>query len=221
MSHSSTCPNYGVATDFLQQSDPILGKVISKIGLCQLKPSSESDLISAIAQGIISQQISTIAASAIYQRFLQLYTDYGSTEEKAKAILETPEEKLREAGISRPKIRYLKDLAQKTLSDLPTLEQLETKDDQEIIEIVTQVKGVGNWTAQMLLMFSLNRQDVLPIDDLGVRKAIKNLYNLTELPTRLSVEELGNKWKPYRSIACWYLWKSLELEINKNNIGLL
>ncbi|NES18966.1 MAG: DNA-3-methyladenine glycosylase 2 family protein [Symploca sp. SIO3E6] len=210
MSPNSTYPNYGVATEFLQQSDPILGKLISNIGLCQLKLSSESDLISAIAQGIISQQISTMAAATIYQRFLQLYLDYGSTEEKAQAILETPKERLREVGISRPKIRYLKDLAQKSLSDLPTLEQLKTKDDQEIIEIVTQVKGVGIWTAQMLLMFTLHRQDVLPVEDLGVRKAIKNLYDLAEMPTRLSVAELGKKWKPYRTIACWYLWKSLE-----------
>ncbi|NET59496.1 MAG: DNA-3-methyladenine glycosylase 2 family protein [Symploca sp. SIO2E6] len=210
MPHSSIDPNYDVATDYLQQSDPILGQLISKIGLYQLKSSSESDLINAIAKGIISQQISTIAAATIYQRFLQLYLNYGSTEEKAKAILATSEEKLREVGISRPKIRYLQDLAQKSLSDLPTLEQLEAKDDQEIIEIVTQVKGVGPWTAQMLLMFNLNRQDVLPVDDLGVRKAIKHLYNLTELPTRLSVAELGNKWQPYRTIACWYLWKSLE-----------
>ncbi|NEP09245.1 MAG: DNA-3-methyladenine glycosylase 2 family protein [Symploca sp. SIO2C1] len=210
MCKSSTFKSYDVATNFLQQSDAILGKLISAVGSCQLKASSESDLISAIAKGIISQQISTLAASAIYKRFVQLYVDYDSTEEKAKAILETPDERLREAGISRPKIRYLKDLAEKSLSDLPTLEELETKNDEEIIQILTQIKGVGRWTAQMLLMFSLNRQDVLPVDDLGVRKAIKNLYALKEMPTRVSVEELGKKWKPYRSIACWYLWKSLE-----------
>ena len=117
---------------------------------------------------------------------------------------------MREVGISRPKISYLKDLAQR-FDKLPTIDDLLLMDDESIIKILTEVKGIGRWTAQMLLMFRLHRWDVLPVDDLGIRNSIHRLYSLPELPNNQIVEKLGENWKPYRTIACWYLWDSLSI----------
>ncbi|MHC5862678.1 DNA-3-methyladenine glycosylase family protein [Nostoc sp.] len=116
------------------------------------------------------------------------------------------------AGVSGSKVLYLKDLAQKVMEGLPTLEELQTMDDESIIETLTPIKGIGRWTVQMLLMFGLHRQDVLPVDDLGIRAGIRRVYGLAELPKKKTVEDLGQMWKPYRSIASWYLWRSLEVE---------
>ena len=111
-------------------------------------------------------------------------------------------------GISRPKITYLKDLAQRA-EELPNINTLQTMDDETIIKTLTVVKGIGVWTVQMLLMFRLHRWDVLPLDDLGIRNAIRNVYNLPELPNKKIIEQIAQPWQPYRSIACWYLWRSL------------
>ena len=119
---------------------------------------------------------------------------------------------LRNVGISRQKVGYLKDLASKVLSGLPTLEELEVMDDESIIKILTQVKGIGRWSVQMLLIFRMNRCDVLPVDDLGVRAGIRKLYNLDELPDPKTIERLGQRWKPYCTIASWYIWRSLEFK---------
>lgn len=198
------------AVKFLQQSDPVLAQVIAQVGPCQLdKVQQDGDLFSSLARAIIHQQLSTKAAAAIHQRFLQLYPDRPFP--LATDILDTPEVMLRRVGISQPKCRYLKDLAQKVLEGLPTLEELEKMDDESIITTLTQVKGIGCWTVQMLLIFRLQRPDVLPIDDLGVRAGIRKVYILNELPDKQQVLSLGQKWQPYRSIASWYLWQSLTL----------
>lgn len=165
---------------------------------------------SSLARAILYQQLSTKAAATIHRRFLQLYPEKPFLE--ALDILNTPEEVLRNVGISRPKISYLKDLANKVLSGLPTLEKLEAMDDESIILTLTQVKGIGRWTVQMLLIFRMNRYDVLPVDDLGVRAGIRKIYALDELPSRQTVERLGQRWKPYCTIASWYLWRSLEIK---------
>nr|MBA3924467.1 DNA-3-methyladenine glycosylase 2 family protein [Nostocaceae cyanobacterium] len=110
----------------------------------------------------------------------------------------------------RPKVLYIKDLAQKVLHGLPALVELETMDDEEIIQTLTPVKGIGRWTVQMLLMFRLHRLDVLPVDDLGIRAAVRRVYNMTELPDKKTLEKMGQDWQPYRTIASWYLWRSLE-----------
>lgn len=200
---------YDDAVNFLQQADPVLGQAIERIGLCRLdEAAQQGDLFSALSRAIIHQQISTKAAAAIYNRFLLLYPHQPPT---AQDILYTPDEILRQAGLSRPKVAYLKDLAQKVVDGLPTLVELETIDDEAIVQILTQVKGIGRWTVQMLLIFRLQRQDVLPVDDLGVRAGIRKIYGLPELPHRQLVASLGQKWQPYRSVAAWYLWRSLEL----------
>ena len=144
-------------------------------------------------------------AAAIHRRFLQLYP----TAPSAAEILATPDDLLRSAGISRPKIAYLKDLAVK-LPDFPTLEELEDWDDEAIITRLTQVKGIGRWTVQMLLIFRLHRWDVLPTEDLGIRTAMLRLYGLPELPNKQAMLELAIPWQPYRTVASWYLWRSLD-----------
>lgn len=202
--------NYLVAARYLKHSDPTLGQVIERVGACQLSSNKKTSLLQELARAIISQQISTRAAAKIYQRFLEFYTDSDSVTLSAQALLDTPPEQLRSLGISRPKIRYLHDLAQKVLL-LPRLEDLETMSDGEIVQTLTQIKGVGCWTVQMLLIFRLNRPDVFPVDDLGIRKAVQKLYTLEELPSKNTLEKFGQKWKPYRSLASWYLWQSLKL----------
>jgi DNA-3-methyladenine glycosylase II len=203
--------SYSCAINYLKQSDSILGQLIEQIGPCQLDTSQHNgDLLNTLARAILHQQLSTKAAATIYSRFLQLYADQGLP--SALDLLNTPEDVLRSVGISRPKIGYLKDLATKVLEGLPTLEELEAMDDESIIKALTPIKGIGRWTVQMLLIFRMNRLDVLPVDDLGVRAAIRKMYGLDVLPTRQMVEHIGQKWKPYCSIASWYLWRSLELK---------
>jgi DNA-3-methyladenine glycosylase II len=117
---------------------------------------------------------------------------------------------LRTAGLSRSKVTYIKDLAQRIEAGLPSLEDLQALDDEAIAQILTQIRGIGRWSVQMLLIFRLSRLDVLPTDDLGVRAAIQKLYGLDALPDKKAVEQIGQLWKPYRSIATWYLWRSLD-----------
>ncbi len=200
---------YDAAIDFLTQSDPIMGKLIKQVGPCQLSASQQhGDLFSSLSRAIIHQQLSTKAAASIYHRFLQLYPHEPPT---AHNILNTPDELLRGAGLSRAKVLYLKNLAQKVVYGLPTLIELEAMDDETIIQTLIQVKGIGRWTAQMLLIFRLNRQDVLPGDDLGIRAGIRKVYGLDKLPNKHTTLSLGQRWKPYCTVASWYLWSSLEI----------
>ncbi|MBD6620780.1 DNA-3-methyladenine glycosylase 2 family protein [Komarekiella sp. 'clone 1'] len=208
--------DYSVAIQTLKQSDPLLSEVIEIVGDCKLYEVQQSgDLLFSLSRSILYQQISGKAAASIHSRFLQLYAQ--TPLPTALDILNTPDEVLRGAGISRPKILYLKDLAQKVIDGLPTLDELQAMDDESIIETLTPIKGIGRWTVQMLLMFRLHRLDVLPVDDLGIRAGIHRVYSLPELPNKKTVEHLGQMWKPYRSIACWYLWRSLEIRITKQS----
>ncbi|MBE9178063.1 DNA-3-methyladenine glycosylase 2 family protein [Oculatella sp. LEGE 06141] len=203
--------DYAIAIATLKQADPLLGKVIEQVGACQLNQTQHTgDLFSSLSRSIIYQQLSTKAANAIHGRFLQLYPNQPVP--TAMDVLKTPDEVLRSAGISRSKALYLKDLAQKIVDGLPTLAELEKLDDESIIQTLIQVKGIGRWSAQMLLMFRFHRWDVLPVDDLGIRAGIRKVYGLAELPSKKAVEQLGHQWKPYCSIASWYLWRSLDLD---------
>jgi DNA-3-methyladenine glycosylase II len=202
--------DYTIATATLKIADPILGRVIEQVGTCGLNQVQRSgSVFDALSRSIIYQQLSTKAATTIYERFLQIYSDYELL--RPEVVLKTSDETLRGAGLSRQKITYLKDLAQHTLDGLPTIEELEELEDETIIQTLTKVKGVGRWTAQMLLIFRLNRLNVLPVDDLGVRSGIRRIYELEDLPNKKQIEAFGRKWKPYCSIASWYLWRSLEL----------
>ncbi|NET88928.1 MAG: DNA-3-methyladenine glycosylase 2 family protein [Kamptonema sp. SIO1D9] len=201
--------NYSQEVSVLASSDPKLAKLIQQIGECALiSPVKQTELVPEITKAIIAQQISVKAAKTIYFRLEQLYP-HGI---EANLLLNTPAETLRSLGISRPKISYLKDLAQKVINGFPTVEELNTLTDAEIIQNLTQIKGVGTWTGQMFLIFRLHRLDVFPVDDLGIRKSVQKIYNLPEIPKKITLNEISQKWKPYRSIACWYLWRSLDLK---------
>jgi DNA-3-methyladenine glycosylase II len=199
--------DYSIAVSALKQSDPILAAVIDRVGDCTLDQTQHpGDLLYSLSRSIISQQLSTKAASAIHRRFLTLYSGLPT----AQAILDTADEDLRGVGLSRSKVLYMRDLADNVLNGLPTLTDLETIDDEAIIQTLTQVKGIGRWTVQMMLIFRLHRWDVLPVDDLGIRTGIRRAYQYSDIPNKAAIEELGKVWQPYRTIASWYLWRSLE-----------
>jgi DNA-3-methyladenine glycosylase II len=201
--------DYSIAIATLQKSDPQLATVIERIGACTLhQAQQDGDLLATLTESILYQQLSGKAAATIHRRFLQLYPD--RIFPTAKEILNTPDEAMRSAGVSRAKVVYIKDLAQKVLDGLPDLAELEMMEDEAIVQALTVVKGVGRWTVQMLLIFRFHRWDVLPTEDLGIRNGIRQVYNLPELPNKKRVEAIGKPWQPYRTIAAWYLWRSLE-----------
>ena len=200
-------PPFAEAIAHLQQADARLADLIEQVGPCTLQPR-EGNLLDSLTRAIASQQLSTKAAATIHGRFLALYPDGPPT---AAQLLATEDDTLRGVGLSRPKIRYLKDLAQHIEAGLPDLEALDQLSNEAIIKTLTQVKGIGQWTVEMLLIFRLQRLDVLPVDDLGIRKGFQRLFDLPEMPNKVAMVELAKPWEPYRSVASWYLWRSLDL----------
>ena len=191
------------AVGFLKQ-DPNLVKIIERVGDYQIR--KRKNHFAVLVESIISQQLASAAAEAIFGRFKKLYPKFPT----ASQILDTKDAKLRSAGLSGMKITYLKDLAQKIQDGKLKMRSLSKMSDDEIIEHLTQVKGIGRWTAQMFLIFSLGRLDVFPTGDLGLRKGVQMAFSLSELSKPKEVEKIGERWKPYRSVATWYLWKSLQ-----------
>jgi len=189
------------AIEFLQK-DPQLATIIDRVGSYNLKRRNHH--FSTLIESIISQQIATSAAEAIFKRFKKLYPKFPTASE----ILSTRKSKLRVVGLSSMKIEYLKDLARHVEKGKLNIKSLSKMNDDDVITQLTQVKGIGRWTAEMFLIFSLGRQDVFPVDDLGLRKGVQKLFSLPEIPKPKEVEKLGEKWKPYRTIVTWYLWKS-------------
>lgn len=192
---------------YLALKDPILGEIIQKIDL--LDHVTPTNYFRSLIENIISQQLSTKAANTIAVRFIALFNDEDFP--KPQDVLEMPDEKIRKAGISYQKIKYIKDLAQKISEKLLDLNNLANLSDQEVIFHLTQVKGIGKWTAEMFLMFALNRPDVFSYGDLGLKNAMRRLYGLRSLPSEKKAQIISNKWQPFRTLACRYLWKSLEL----------
>jgi DNA-3-methyladenine glycosylase II len=191
----------------LRKADPILGAAIGAVGPWRLK--FHRNHFHALARAIVFQQISGHAARTIWTRVVALSAPDRFT---AKAVLELPDERLRSAGLSPQKLRYLRDLSSRVEDGRLRLSRLARLQDDQIIEQLTAVSGIGVWTAQMFLLFSLGRPDVFAPDDLGLRSAIRKLYGLNELPNRAQSHEISARWQPYRSIASWYLWRSLELK---------
>ncbi len=207
---------YKTAIATLQANDSKLAPIIDRVGFCTLNQNQhQGDVIDSLSRSIIFQQLSTRSATCIYQRFLQLYDNPKHL--TPEDVLNTSDETLRSVGLSRQKIVYLKDLAQTVLTGLPTLEELNQLDDETIVQTLIKIKGIGRWTVQMLLIFRLHRPDVLPVDDLGVRSALRRIYELPDLPDKKTVEQIGQAWQPYRTIASWYLWRSLDLRPNIAN----
>jgi DNA-3-methyladenine glycosylase II len=159
-------------------------------------------------RAITGQQLSTKAASTIYARLVVLMPD-GVTPE---ALASLTDEQMRSVGMSRQKIAYFRDLTAKILSGALPLDAIDELGDEDVIAALTQVKGIGRWSAEMFLIFRLHRPDVLPVDDLGIVTAVKNVYRLRKRPTADRIRRIGESWRPYRSVASWYLWRSLDNE---------
>lgn len=190
--------------------DPSLAGVIERVGPCRLALEAQTTTpFDALLRAIVYQQLSGKAASAIHGRLLALFPA-GLTPEQ---LLATGDQDLRGAGLSRAKIAALRDLATKSLDGaVPSLAALAEMDDLEIISRLTAVRGVGRWTVEMLLMFHLGRPDIFPVNDLGVRKGFMLVYGLAALPSPAELLEYGKRWKPYRSVASWYLWRAADTE---------
>ncbi|HMA19150.1 MAG TPA: DNA-3-methyladenine glycosylase, partial [Gemmatimonadaceae bacterium] len=192
----------------LRSVDPVMGKVIDAVGRCTLAPRTEWTHFDSILRSIVYQQLSGKAASTIHGRVLTLI---GDGAEAPRRIVATSHEAFRAAGLSNAKARYVRNLAEHVLDGSLPVESLHELSDEEIITALTQVKGIGKWSAQMFLMFRLGRPDVLPELDLGVQKGIQRAYRLRKLPTPAQVLRRGTKWAPYRTVAAWYMWRVLEL----------
>jgi DNA-3-methyladenine glycosylase II len=188
----------------LRAADPVLARTIDAVGPCRM--ALEPDIFYALVDAIVSQQISIKAAASILKRLCALYApDPFPTPAR---LATTSDEELRAAGLSRAKVVYLKDLAAHILAGSLDLDRLPLLPDEEIIQALIAVKGIGRWTAEMLLIFSIGRLDVWPVDDLGIVIAAQGLYELPARPKRKELLVLGEPWRPYRTIASWYLWQS-------------
>jgi len=198
----------------LARIDPILANLIRTAGKFTHVPNAEHTPFHALARAIAHQQLNGTAAESIFGRFVGLYPsrEQGAALLEAELVLTTPDEKLRAVGLSFAKIASIKDLAQKTIDGtVPAYEILHTLADDEIVERITQVRGIGRWTVEMLLMFRLGRPDILPVDDFGVRNGFRLAYGLRGMPTTRALAEFGARWAPYRSVAAWYLWRAVDL----------
>jgi DNA-3-methyladenine glycosylase II len=191
----------------LKRVDPVLGAIIARVGPCRLEPRRTGTHYDALVRSIVFQQLSGKAASTILRRFCELYP---GKRPRAEHVLTTEESAMRAAGLSRQKIGYLRDLSTRVAERSLPLAHLGRLPDDEIIDHLVQVKGIGRWTVQMFLMFRLGRLDVLPELDLGVQNAIQRAYGLEKRPTPKDVLRIGERWRPYASVASWYLWRSLE-----------
>jgi DNA-3-methyladenine glycosylase II len=203
-----TPDGYARARRLLMRRDPILGAAIKRIGACRMAERQRSDHLSALAGAIVSQQLSTKAAATIFGRFLALFPEQRIP--GAAAIDALDDVALRGVGLSGQKVGYLRDLCARIADGRLRLDELDTLPDEVVIERLTSVKGFGRWTAEMFLMFRLHRPDVLPVGDLGIVNAVKRMYGLRIQPEPKRLQKIGEAWRPYRSVACWYLWQSLK-----------
>jgi DNA-3-methyladenine glycosylase II len=197
--------------EHLRSADPVLSQLIDQIavdGLGDPRAGRPHDHYGALVRSIVGQQLSTKAARAIYTRLTERFGGLAPTPQEVLA--DDPDELRKAAGLSHAKVRYLRSLAEHVLEGGLELEKLDALTDEEIIVELTAVKGIGTWSAHMFLMFHLQRPDVLPTGDLGIRRAVMLAYGLDALPSPQSLEELAEPWRPYRTLACRYLWRSLE-----------
>lgn len=198
--------NLEEAKEYLKKQDPLLARIIDNTPPFKLQKSG--NYFSDLVESIISQQLSLKAADSIFRRFVALFSDKKITPENVLALDIAA---IRSAGVSYQKILYIQDLAQKTLESDILFEQFEIMTDEEIIEELTKIKGIGRWTAEMFLMFSMGRPDVFSYGDLGLRRAIQTLYGFDHEPTFDEAKKIAERWKPFRTIACCYLWRSRKL----------
>ena len=193
------------ALQHLKKSDPVMAAIIQRVGAFTLQyrePSFET-----LARSIVYQQLSGRVAAVIFGR---LHAAAGEEHLTPAGIMKLRPQQMRKLGLSTQKTLYIRELAKHTRRGSVVFESLTEFEDAQVIEHLTRVKGIGVWTAQMFLMFALRRRDVLPVSDLGIRSAMKKAYGLEELPKPAEMEKIAGPWKPYTSIACWYLWRSLD-----------
>lgn len=194
----------------LKAADPALAAIVDAVGPFRMELKVSRSLFGALAEAIVYQQLSNKAAATIYGRVEALYPR-ATAGFAPRHILATADEKLRGCGLSRAKVLAIKDLAQRVAGgELPTMEQAQTLGDAELIERLVTVRGIGRWSAEMFLMFRLGRPDVLPLDDYSLRKAYAKAFRKRTLPSPQALEKAGEKWRPYRTVASWYLWRALE-----------
>jgi DNA-3-methyladenine glycosylase II len=213
-----TPTDYARARRALMRRDPVIATLIRQHGECGLASAQRTNPFHALLHAIIAQQLSTKAARTIEGRFSALF-DGNPT---PVAVSRVSDEQLRAVGFSGQKVTYVRDLCARILDGSLTLHALDAMTDDDVIQALTSVKGIGRWTAEMFLMFRLHRPDVLPVGDLGIVKAVQRAYKLRTLPSPERLTKIGETWRPYRSVACWYLWASLQaapLNTTKNGRG--
>ena len=194
------------AINHLKRSDPVMRGIIERVGACRMEYGEPT--FHHLAESIVYQQLNGKAAETIFKRF----TDTAESPVTPKGILKLSEQQMHAVGLSKQKSSYLRDLAAKTESGLLDFAKLLAMEETDVIEHLTQVKGVGVWTAHMFLMFTMRRPDVLPTGDYGIQMAMKKHYRKRKLPKPRDMEKIARSWSPYRSIACWYLWRSLDIK---------
>jgi DNA-3-methyladenine glycosylase II len=200
------------AAQYLAKKDAKLAAAIKDSAPCRITP--HTDHYGELVSSIVGQQLSTKAAYSIWQRVLALFDGKMPA---PKQLLAIEDQKLRDVGLSWAKVRYVKDLAGHILDGRLDLQHVSAMPNEQLIEQLTAVKGIGEWSAHMFMMFGLGRLDILPVGDLGIKKAIQKLYGLKEMPDAAKIITIANKngWHPYESVASWYLWQSLDNNPNK------
>jgi len=210
-SRSTPVSSNSGALDELRSADEVIAGLIDDFGspdeVLRRRGRWPGDAYGALLRSIVGQQLSTKAARTIYERLTELF---GGRAPTPAELLEADPESIRGAGLSRPKVAYLRDLAEHVEDGELELDRLAELPDEEVSAQLTAVKGLGQWTADMFLIFHLGRPDVLPVGDLGIRRAVEGLYGLPELPAAAELEQIAEPWRPHRSLACLYLWRSLD-----------
>jgi DNA-3-methyladenine glycosylase II len=201
--------DYQRARRHLMRTDPVLATVIRQVGPCELPNIPRQPPFMALAEAIASQQLSVKAADTIFGRFCALFAPDNIPD--PHRLLQLQDDAIRAAGFSRSKVVFLRDLATHVADNRLELDRLHELDDSAVLDRLTAVKGIGRWTAEIYLMFRLQRPDVFPVDDLGLVKAAQNVYGLRQRPDRKKLLKMAEAWRPYRSVAAWYLWRSLAL----------
>ncbi len=209
-------PDWKLARAHLSKADPVMRRIIRGVGPCTLAPKPPREYFVTLCKSIYTQQISTKIATILYGRFSEQFARKQPTPARVVEFLGNgDDEQIRRCGLSRQKRAYILDLARHfTGGQIPT-RRLARMSDDEVIDALVRVKGIGRWTAEMFLIFVLNRPDVLPVDDLGLREAVKKAYGLKDRPKAAELREIAKKWEPFRTIATWYLWRSLNLPAKK------
>ena len=203
---SSQATRHRKAIDHLKKSDPVLAQIIERVGPCRMEFGEPT--FHSLAEAILYQQLNGKAAVTIFNRFAAL----AGNPLTPPGILKLTDAQMREVGLSRQKTSYLRDLSEKTQAGLLEFARMPQMAEEDVIAHLTQVKGVGVWTAHMFLMFTLRRPDILPTGDYGVQAAMKKYYKKRKWPKPDVMDKIAKPWAPYRSIACWYLWKSLDMK---------